>query len=142
MSNNTQGDPTDLNEYLVPSSEFSDKLQQEMEKRGLTIDDVKKIANTSYEATRRYVRSLTSPSLPVVKLLSEYFSWDFDEIRQMLIRDRERRLHGGLVDLAHGLNPTAQKFARGFEKLTQTQQKVIMNQMQKLLYENAEQKAK
>lgn len=137
MSNNAQGDPTKLNEYLVPSSEFSDKLQQEMAARGLTIDDVKKIADTSYEATRRYVRSLSSPSLAVSRLLCEYFGWNFDEIKQMLIRDRERRTHGDVLDLAHGMDPEAQKFSRAFLKLNKHQKANVMETIAQHLINNA-----
>lgn len=117
----------------IPPTEFAAKLVLAMEENGLNIDDIRDITKTAYESTRRIIRGITSPSNSIALLLSNRFKWDFDEIQQILIRDRMRVRHGELLDLSVNTDPALSQIVRGWTLLTESQRAVLVEQTSKFI---------
>lgn len=110
----------------LPKTEIATMLQREMSRLDLSIDDIRDITQSTYETTRRFVRGMTVPTMQTLKLLSDKFGWDFQELKAMRLRDSERVKHGDLLDVAHGLNPDLQRISMLWSLLTETQRKIVI----------------
>lgn len=113
----------------LPKTEVAAKLQKEMNERELSIMDIRQIADVKYESARRVVRGDSSPSLPVLRLLSDFFGWDWEESQAMVLRDRERIRHGDLLDISHGSDPDMERISRAWPLLTAQQRRLVMTQI-------------
>ena len=126
----------------IPQTEIAAKLQYEMKERDLDIARIRAIVRTQFESARRYVRGLQVPTESSLKLLSDAFNWDFEEVCAMRVRDLHRNKHGSkLLDLALGVDPDAQKFVKAWPMLDPTQKKSLLKQLNEFIAPRAYGKA-
>jgi hypothetical protein len=121
---------------VVPRLELQARLEKDMKDRDMSIDDLREVIQTMSETARRFVRGLAVPSNSVLKIMADYFGWDFEEVKAIAIRDRERIKHGDLVDVAHGRDPNSYKFVLSWPLLTKQQRKVLNDQLNDFLKMN------
>jgi hypothetical protein len=124
----------DLNN--APRLELQALLEKAMKERDMSIDGLREVLQTMSETARRFVRGLAVPSNSALKLMADHFGWNFEEVKAIAIRDRERIKHGELMDVAHGVDPVANKFVLSWPLLNNKQKKVLTTQLADFLKEN------
>lgn len=120
----------------VPKTEIQALISKEMADRDMTTEDLRGVIHTTSESARRFAKGIKIPADPLLKLMSDYFNWDYEEVKQIAIRDRERIKHGDLFDKAHGDEPDVQKFARSWPLLTTSQKNILKKQLNEFLVFN------
>lgn len=118
-----------MSDGTIPKTEFSAKLQHEMQKRMMSINDVRDVTKTAYETARRFCKGMTPPSDSLIKIMSDHFGWDFEEVHAMAIRDRERIKYGDLLDRAHNDDPDLKRLERAWPLLSKGQRMILMEQV-------------
>lgn len=114
----------------LPQTEIQALINKEMNERGLTTKDLRDIIGTiTMESARRYIKGLKNPSDDKLKVLSTYFGWDYEKVRMMSIRDRQRTRHGDLFDASRDIDAEAQRFLKAWPLLTRQQK----SELKKLL---------
>ena len=123
-------------EEIIPPTQIAQKIQQAMDERGITLQDLAKHFDMSYEYMRRTVRGETNPSKNFLKLLCLFFGWDAKEMEVLLIQDKFRKHNGPLTLVAQGINPETEPFVRGWDFLEQSQKDILLAQLKMFIEQN------
>jgi transcriptional regulator with XRE-family HTH domain len=120
----------------VPKTQIALRLQQEMDQRGLTLQDVAKMFDLSYEYARRLVRGHNSVSKNVLWRMSKIFDWDVEEMDKLLVGDRWRQKNGPLGAIAQEFDTEVEPFEKGFKMLDQTQKQFLLANLNLFIAQN------
>ena len=117
---------------------LSMKLEAAMEDKNVSINDVSRAVGPAYEYIRRMLRGTSIPSDYVLKVMCEYFGWDFKETQQMVISDRIRIKHGKMGLMAQGINPETEPFNLAWPYITDSQKSFLLSQLNDFLTLNGQ----
>lgn len=120
----------------VPRLEIQARLEKAMKEKDMSIDDLREVVQSMSETARRFVRGLAVPSNSALKLMADHFGWDFEEVKAVAIRDRERIKHGDLMDVAHNIDPVSYKFVLAWPVLTKQQKKILVDHLAEFMKVN------
>lgn len=120
----------------VPVTIFAVRLRQAMEDHGLSLNDLAKETNHSYEYVRRLIRGLNLPSPNLLKLLCQRFKWDLAEMQDTTTQDRFRKRNGPSGVIAQPRNPEIEPFEKGWHLLKPSQKAVLLEQLETFVENN------
>lgn len=120
----------------VPVTQLALKIQQEIDGRNITINQLAKDLDLTYEYTRRLVKGLNTPSKLLLKVIAPYFGWDLKEAYQTLVEDRFRLANGGEGAMAQKLNPEVEPFEKAWHLLDENQKEILLAQFTLFLAQN------
>jgi hypothetical protein len=126
------------NEQNPLRTQLSIKLEQEIAKRNLTFKDV----GIALGPVGEYFRRMTNgpdyavPGDPLLRMMCQYFGWDYEETHAMVVQDRMRRKFGKDGFTAQGINPEAAPFHLSWPFLTKKQKEALLQQLQQSLVSN------
>jgi transcriptional regulator with XRE-family HTH domain len=120
----------------VPKTQIALRLQQEMDQRQLTLQDIAKMFDLTYEYVRRLARGDNNVSKNVLWRMSKTFDWDVEEMEKMLVGDRWRQKNGPLGAIAQEFNPEVEPFEKGWHMLDQTQKAFLLANLNLFISQN------
>lgn len=103
--------------------EFLDLLTASMEAEGIGIKELKDVIDMSSEHTRKFVRGLQLPARPILRLMSQHFSWDFEEAWKLVQRTELKKNYGDVLLEMAGKNPELDSIDQVWHMLTKSQKK-------------------
>jgi hypothetical protein len=117
------------NDFEVPKTQIAVKLQQEMDKAGMTMRDLAADLDMTYEFVRRLLRGDSLMSKANLKVMSARFKWNYPEMEKMLVQDRFRRNNGAEGAIAQAFNPEVDPFEKGWALLNDEQKEMLLSQL-------------
>jgi hypothetical protein len=126
--------------YEPSATLFGQKMQEHMDTLHLEIRDVADQVGSTYEYMRKLVRGLSLPSKYMVGTLSGVLQWDKEEMMRLMAADRIRKEHGDIPLELSGKNPKVEPFERGWDRLTEQQQEILLGQLNTFLKQNRKHK--
>ena len=120
----------------VPITQIALKIQQEIDRERISVAQLAKDIDMTYEYTRRLVKGMNSPSKILLKTIAQRFSWDFDEAYALLVQDRFRLANGKEGAIAQELNPEVEPFEKAWHLLDESQKEILVAQFSLFLAQN------
>jgi transcriptional regulator with XRE-family HTH domain len=120
----------------VPRTQIAIRLQSAMDNENLSLQDLAKEFDMTYEYMRRLARGLTLPSKTVLKLMSQRFKWDYQGVETELVQDRFRAANGPKGAIAQILNPEVEPFEKAWHLLEEPQKQILRAQFDMFLTQN------
>lgn len=109
---------------------LQEALTEAMEKKGITILDLAKKLELSYEHTRRYVRGESVPSNMALREICAYLELPYEELKVKATADKMMDKYGDLPLVLAGKNPSMEPLEHVWKDLTEGQQQDIISMAQ------------
>jgi transcriptional regulator with XRE-family HTH domain len=103
---------------------FGEALQEEMETKGVTIQQLSEKIGVTYEHTRRLIKGMAFPSKPLIGMLGSALKWDqarMEEMKRYTLQDKLRHKYDILPQQIYGRDPKFDKIERNLKKLNEEQ---------------------
>lgn len=120
---------------------ISEKLNEQMERKGLSIKDVADKAGSTYEHVRNIVRGNVVPSKYMLRTLSDILGLNQKELEKIAVADRIRIKYGSIPLELSGKNPEIEPIERDWGKLTDAHKKDIITMVQAYAARDVQSKA-
>jgi hypothetical protein len=120
----------------VATTQIAHRLQQAMDRENLSLHDMTKEFDMSYEYMRRVSKGINLPSKTVLKLFSHRFRWDYAEMEKLLVQDRFRMKNGVQGAIAQEFDPEVEPFEKCFRLLDESQKKILLAQLNLFVTQN------
>ena len=120
----------------VATTQIAHRLQQAMDRENLSLHDMTKEFEMSYEYMRRVTKGMNLPSKAVLKHFSHRFRWDYAEMEKLLVQDRFRLKNGAQGAIAQEFDPEVEPFEKSFRFLDKSQKEILLAQLNLFLAQN------
>ena len=118
------------NKSLPKQGLFGEALQQEMEDRGISIQNLSDNIGVTYEHVRRLIKSMAFPSKPLMGMMAQTLGWNKErmaEMQRMALKDKLKHKYADLPESLYGgdKNPKYERAERNLRRLDDAQFEMI-----------------
>src|SRR5579884_3289142 len=112
------------------------RIDAAMQERGVSIRDLARKLEITYEHARRLARGEAVPSSYLLKAVCAYLKLPYEELQNIATSDRIRKKYGTLPLELTGKNPELDPIERAWPYLTDDQKKTLITLAQALVQQN------
>jgi transcriptional regulator with XRE-family HTH domain len=118
-------------EEHVTNAKFGSALESKMKEKGLTIYELAKKTDSSYETMRRILRGMNLPSLPRLRMICAEVGWDFEEAKNLKNLDEVQNKYGSVETsgILRRVDTDLQHIIESWTTLSPAQKDVVVAQL-------------
>ena len=106
---------------------LSGRLNAAMEEQNVSIRDLARATESSYENIRRIVKGTTVPSQHLLRAISDVLGLNKDELSKIAKADKIRQKFGTVPLELSGKKPSLEPVERIWDELSEQQQQAVIN---------------
>jgi ribosome-binding protein aMBF1 (putative translation factor) len=115
---------------------LGEKISEAMDAKGVSIEDLAREMDITYEHARRLSRGEAVPSVLLLKSVCNRLKLDFTEMNRIAVADKIRQKYGDVAVLLAGRKPDMEGMERLWDKLTHEQKETLTTTAQSLVKQN------
>ena len=123
------------NKALPEQGLFGEALQQEMEEKNISIQNLSDEIGVTYEHVRRLIKSMAFPSKPLMGMMAQALKWNKErmaEMQRMVLKDKLKHKYADLPESLYGgdKDPKYDRAERNLRKLNEAQFEMISSMIE------------